>query len=71
MRAFVLLLALVAGCGCTSSRNSQRTPEAQTRHDTLVVMENPTISERLRVNQQQKAAQESTAQVEVEGAVNR
>lgn len=71
MRAFLLLLALIAFCGCTTSRNSRRTPAAQTEHDTPIVMENPTISERLRVNQQQKAEQDSTAQVEIEGAINR
>jgi uncharacterized protein YcfL len=64
MRAF-LLVVLVTCCGCTGSRNSQRTG------DTPVIMENAKISERLRVSQQQQDEQDATARLEVSGNVTR
>ena len=63
MRAAVLLVAvLTAGCAQSDKRKTIDSP---------VVVENPKLSTRIRVHEQERAAQDSTASTTVDGAVMR
>jgi uncharacterized protein YcfL len=67
MRSAILLLAvLIAGCAQSDRR---------TKSDTPVVMENHPLSERIRIHKQeqdqQKAAEDTTAETTVDGVVVR
>ncbi len=71
MRAFFLLTILIATCGCTGSRASQRSDSDQTAHDTRIIAENPSLFDRLKFGRQ-KARRDAAAQPEVvvEGSVS-
>jgi hypothetical protein len=69
MRTFLWIVAILIMSGCAGTRDSQRTGSSS--HATPVVIEQPSLSDRLKYRQVQESEQEGMAMTEVDGSVKR
>ena len=69
MHTAFLTVGIVAPSRTVGNRNAQRSPKDQSASETPVVHEKPALSERLRVNRQEKEERESVARTETYGRV--
>jgi hypothetical protein len=67
MRTSLWIVAILIMSGCGGTRDSQR--KASSSHATPVVIEQPSLSDRLKYRHEQESEQEGMAMTEVDGAI--